>query len=101
MRPARETETRRTAKSIATPSNATISRMSTLLLGLPRVDETEWLDQGRGSDADVDANLDEMWRINQRLGGLSALTRHLYPRLRATQAPCSVIDLGTGSAQVQ
>jgi SAM-dependent methyltransferase len=74
--------------------------MSTLRLGLPRVDETEWLDQGRGSDADVDANLDEMWRLNQRLGGLGALTRHLYPRLRATQAPCSVIDLGTGSAQV-
>jgi SAM-dependent methyltransferase len=67
---------------------------------LPRVEESEWLDQGRGSDADVAANLDEMWRLNRWLGGLSALTRHLYPRLRAASGPCTVLDLGTGAAQV-
>ena len=68
-------------------------------LSRPRVDEIEWLDQGRGSSADVAANLDEMWRLNRWLGGLSALTRHLYPRLAAA-APCTLLDLGTGSAQV-
>jgi len=74
--------------------------MSILPLSLPRSDEPEWLDQGRGSHADVADNLDEMWRLNRWLGGLSALTRHLYPRLLAARAPCSLLDLGTGSAQV-
>src|SRR5947207_6414288 len=74
--------------------------MSTSPLSLPRSDEPEWLDQGRGSSADVADNLDEMWRLNRWLGGLSALTRHLYPRLLAARAPCSLLDLGTGSAQV-
>jgi SAM-dependent methyltransferase len=67
---------------------------------VPRVEESEWLDQGRGSDADVAANLDEMWRLNRWLGGMSALTQHLYPRLRSSTGPCTVLDLGTGSAQV-
>lgn len=66
----------------------------------PRTEETEWLDQGRGSEADVAANLEEMSRLNSWLGGLSALTRHLYPRLRAAGGPCLVLDLGTGSAKV-
>ena len=67
---------------------------------VPRVEESEWLDLGRGSDADVAANLDEMWRLNRWLGGMSALTRHLYPRLLASKGPCTVLDLGTGSAQM-
>ncbi len=67
---------------------------------LARVEESEWLDQGRGSDADVAANLDEMWRLNRWLGGMSAVTRHLYPRLLASTVPCTVLDLGTGSAQM-
>jgi SAM-dependent methyltransferase len=66
----------------------------------PRIDEPEWLDQGRGSRADVADNLDEMWRLNRWLGGLSALTRHLHPRLSAAGSPCTLLDLGTGSAQV-
>jgi len=74
--------------------------MSTSPLSLLRVDEPEWLDEGRGSSADVADNLDEMWRLNRWLGGLGALTRHLYPRLVAASAPCTLLDLGTGSAQV-
>jgi hypothetical protein len=73
--------------------------MSLMHLALPRADEPEWLDQGRGSDRDVAANLAEMWRINRWLGGLSALTRHLYPRLKAA-APCTLLDLDTGSAHI-
>jgi hypothetical protein len=67
---------------------------------LPRADAPEWLDQGRGAPADVAANLAEMWRLNRYLGGLSALTRHLYPRLRQHSGPATLLDLGTGSADV-
>src|SRR5947209_16557744 len=74
--------------------------MSTSPVSLLRADEPEWLDQGRGSSADVADNLDEMWRLNRWLGGLGALSRHLYPRLAAANAPCTVLDLGTGSAQM-
>lgn len=74
--------------------------MAWLPAALPRAEETEWLDEGRGSPADVAANLDEMWQLNRWLGGLSALTRHLYPRLRAAGGTCALLDLGTGSAQV-
>ena len=73
--------------------------MSASLLWMPRLDETEWLDEGRGSGADVADNLDEMWRLNRWLGGMSALTRHLFPRLLAGPGPVSVLDLGTGAAQ--
>jgi SAM-dependent methyltransferase len=69
-------------------------------MALPRLDQPEWLDQGRGSDRDVAANLEEMWRINLRLGGLGALTRHLYPRVMAADGPVTLLDLGTGSAHV-
>src|SRR6266852_850189 len=90
---------RRAVQSIASSSHATIVLMSAIRLPqVPRVEEAEWLDQGRGSDADVAANLDEMWRLNRWLGGMSALTRHLYPRLRSSPGPCTVLDLGTGSA---
>ena len=67
---------------------------------LPRVEAAEWLDQGHGTPADVAANLAEMWRLNRLLGGFSALTRHLYPRLRAHPGPATVLDLGTGGAEV-
>ena len=67
---------------------------------LPRDDQPEWLDQGRGDARDVAANLAEMARINRWLGGLSALTRHLYPRLLAATGPVTILDLGTGSADI-
>jgi SAM-dependent methyltransferase len=66
---------------------------------VPRVDTPEWLDQGRGSEADVAANLREMWRINRWLGGLAALTRHLYPRLAAARGG-TVLDVGAGAGHV-
>src|SRR5258707_4052609 len=95
------TNARRAGQSIALSPHATILPMSAFRLPqVPRVDESEWLDLGRGSDADVAANLEEMWRLNRWLGGMSALTRHLYPRLLASQGPCTVLDLGTGSAQM-
>jgi SAM-dependent methyltransferase len=68
--------------------------------GPARLEAEEWLDQGRGSDADAAANLAEMARTNRWLGGLRALTRHLYPRLAATAGLISVLDIGAGSAEV-
>ena len=67
---------------------------------LRRVDTLEWLDLGRGSAWDVRQNLAEMDRINHWLGGTAAITRHLYPRLRACTQRVLVADLGTGSAGV-
>jgi hypothetical protein len=67
---------------------------------LPRADAPEWLDQGRGAPADVAANLAEMWRLNRLLGGVSALTRHLYPLLHHHPGPAALLDLGTGAADL-
>ncbi len=67
---------------------------------LSRVDDAEWLDLGYGSPAEAAANLDEMWRINRFLGGLRALTSHLYPRLQVLPEKVIIADLGTGSADV-
>ena len=78
--------------------SATISRMSWLLP--TRLDTPELLDLGRGSPAEAAANLAEMWRINRYLGGLPALTRHLYPRLAAQAGLVTLADLGTGSADI-
>ncbi len=66
---------------------------------LPRVEDEELLDQGRGTPADVRANLAEMWRINHVLGGMHAVTAHLYPRLIASGGG-TVADLGAGSAHL-
>ena len=63
-----------------------------------RIDQPELLDQGYGTERDVRANLAEMWRINRVLGGMRALTRHLYPRLAAARGALTLIDLGAGSA---
>lgn len=65
---------------------------------LERFDAPEWLDEGRGAPADVAANLAEMGRLNRALGGLAALTRHLYPRLRRHAGRATLLDLGTGAA---
>ncbi len=65
-----------------------------------RLDQPELLDLGHGTDSDVAENLAEMWRTNRYLGGLRAITRHLYPRLAAMSGTATVLDLGTGSAAV-
>lgn len=69
------------------------------LLRPKRIDQAEMLDLNAGSLDDVRANLREMWRINQWLGGLGALTTHLLPML-AGKSQSSVLDLGTGGAEI-
>lgn len=66
----------------------------------PRLEAQELLDLGLGSDSEVRANLREMDRINRLLGGLPAVTRHLYPRLLAHGGPLTLLDLATGSAGI-
>lgn len=67
---------------------------------LVRQTQEELLDQGVGSPADVRENLTEMWRLNRILGGVSALTRYLFPLLARTREPQHVVDLGTGSGEL-
>jgi hypothetical protein len=66
----------------------------------PRYDQPELLDLGAGTSADVKASLADLWRINRYLGGVPALTRHLFPRLRAQTGVVTLADIGTGSAQI-
>ena len=87
-----ETQARRTARLQA------IGRGG--LLVPPRVDADELLDLGVGTPEEVTASLDDLWRLNRFLGGLRALTTHLYPRLDMLGEPATVIDIGAGDGRV-
>lgn len=65
-----------------------------------RVDKPELLDLGGAAPDDVAQSFADLWRINRYLGGISALTRPLYPRLLALDRPATVVDLGAGSGQI-
>src|SRR5690348_14327585 len=65
-----------------------------------RIDTPELLDMGAGSDEDVQANFADMWRINRYLGGVQALTQHLYPRLLAHEGTTTIVDIGTGAGDI-
>jgi hypothetical protein len=65
-----------------------------------RIDAPELLDMGAGTLDDVRENFADLWRINRYLGGVSAVTQHLYPRLRQHQEPVTVVDIGSGSADI-
>jgi ubiquinone/menaquinone biosynthesis C-methylase UbiE len=69
-----------------------------LSFSLERIEQEELLDLNEGSPADVAENLAEMQRINDVLGGTSALTRHLYPLLLRHSGPVTLLDVGTGGA---
>jgi len=66
-----------------------------------RLDQPELLDMGAGTLAEAHASLRDLERINRYLGGVAALTTHLYPRLRrlrSSQTVIRLVDLGSGSA---
>lgn len=65
-----------------------------------RITTPELLDLGVGSTNDITINLNEVARINRYLGGLRALTNHLYPLLAGAPGSPVVVDLGTGSADL-
>jgi hypothetical protein len=72
---------------------------STLFMS-SRVDCPELLDQGVGTNEDVKANFADLWRINRYLGGVKAITQHLYPRLLAHTGTITLVDIGTGSGDI-
>ena len=74
-------------------------RASSLLIP-PRVDKPELLDQGVGTDEDVKANFADLQRINRYLGGIQAITHHLYPRLLAYADTTTIVDIGTGAGDI-
>jgi SAM-dependent methyltransferase len=65
-----------------------------------RVDQPEWLDLGRGTQAETCENLREMDRLNGLSRGKAALLKHLAPRLRAAAGPVRVLDLGSGAGSL-
>lgn len=65
----------------------------------PRVDADELLDLGVGTPDEVTGSLNDLWRLNRLLGGLRALTVHLYPRL-ATLPAATCVDIGAGDGRV-
>lgn len=65
-----------------------------------RTDSDELLDLGVGTDEDVKANFDDLRRINRYLGGISALTQHIYPRLLVHAGTTTLVDIGTGSGDI-
>jgi SAM-dependent methyltransferase len=70
------------------------------LLVPPREDADELLDLGVGEPQEVSDSLDDLWRLNRFLGGLRAVTTHLYTRLDLLAEPATVIDIGAGDGRV-
>ena len=66
----------------------------------PRTNNDELLDLGVGTDEDVKANFADLGRINRYLGGLQAITQHLYPALLAQAGTTTLVDIGTGSGDI-
>ncbi len=68
-----------------------------------RQDRAELLDIGVGTAQDVKDNFADLSRINRYLGGISALTRYIYPALASINRvnnPITLLDIGTGSAEI-
>ncbi len=61
----------------------------------------EWLDDDRGTPAEIAASLDDLWRINRWLGGVSG-TLLLFERFFARAGPHAVrvLDIGAGDARL-
>jgi 2-polyprenyl-3-methyl-5-hydroxy-6-metoxy-1,4-benzoquinol methylase len=66
-----------------------------------RVPVTEWLDHDRGTPAEIQASLGDLWRINRRLGGISTNLR-LFEHFFSRTGPHAVrvLDVGTGDARL-
>lgn len=65
-----------------------------------RVDVPELLDMGKGTLQEVQSSLADLERINRYLGGIGAVTRHLYPRVFTAPGTATILDIGTGSAEL-
>jgi SAM-dependent methyltransferase len=67
---------------------------------LRRVISRELLDDDRGDPGDLQTSLDDLWRINRWLGGISGSMR-LFGRFfaRAGLHPIRILDVGTGDGR--
>jgi hypothetical protein len=84
----------------AAPANPFYVPQEPSFLVPQRMDAPELLDMGHGTLEDVQANFADLWRINRYLGGVNAITQHLYPRLQQDQEPITLVDIGSGSADI-
>ena len=66
-----------------------------------RVPSIEMLDSDRGSAADIQVQLDDLWRINRWLGGVSS-SLHLLLRFlqQAGKRSARVLEVGAGDARM-
>jgi ubiquinone/menaquinone biosynthesis C-methylase UbiE len=66
-----------------------------------RVTSAEWLDDDRGTPAEIQSSLDDLWRINRRLGGVSSNLR-LLERFFARHGsrPALLLDVGAGDGRL-
>src|SRR5687768_15014133 len=71
-----------------------------MLVPRERIDREELLDQQAGSEQDAAESLADLRRINRYLGGISTLMGQLEPRLAALGPGATVLDVGTGSADL-
>ncbi len=70
------------------------------LLTPSRQNTSELLDLGLGTQDDVRHSLNDLKRLNQYLGGLRAVLKHLSPRIKAQSGRISILDIGTGDASL-
>jgi 2-polyprenyl-3-methyl-5-hydroxy-6-metoxy-1,4-benzoquinol methylase len=66
-----------------------------------RVLSGELLDDDRGTPAEVEQSLDDLWRINRWLGGISGsihLLEHFF--VRTGPHPVRILDVGSGDARM-
>jgi 2-polyprenyl-3-methyl-5-hydroxy-6-metoxy-1,4-benzoquinol methylase len=64
-----------------------------------RLDQPEWLDEGRLSAAEVAANLRDLALINRFMGGAHSVLAHL-PRVLPRREPLQVLDIACGAGDV-
>lgn len=66
-----------------------------------RTTSVELLDDDRGTPAEIERSLDDLWRINRWLGGVSS-SLHLLERFfaRTGPHPVRVLDVGAGDSRL-
>ena len=66
-----------------------------------RVTSVELLDEDRGSPEEIQSSLDDLWRINRWLGGVTSSLRlldHFFSRTGSH--PVRILDVGSGDARL-
>ncbi len=66
-----------------------------------RTTRTELLDEDRGTPEEIESILDDLWRINRWLGGVSSSLRLLENFFARTGAhPVRILDVGSGDSRL-